>query len=189
MVYENILGVVLCGGKSVRMKRDKAFITYHTLPQYAYVANQLHNLCQNTVVSCNQSQLEKIADTHLAVTDNAGLMDIGPMRGLLSIFDAYPTFNYLVIGCDYPYLTLHDLEQLVTAKSDMDDVVCFGNNQNSFKEPTLALYDNRCTPLLWDYYYNSKFSLQQFLNTVNTKVILPTNANHIISINTEPNHD
>ena len=44
-------GLVLSGGQSSRMGRDKALIDYHGLPQYAYVYDLLLGFCDKVFIS------------------------------------------------------------------------------------------------------------------------------------------
>jgi molybdenum cofactor guanylyltransferase len=166
-----ITGVVLCGGQSVRMGRDKAFMTYHTLPQFVHVAEMMKPLCDAVFISCNPKQEELISQTYQTIIDNATFENAGPMTGVLSAFDKIKDNTLLVVGCDYPNFTVHDMKALLAARANGMDVVCFRNKSTGFDEPLLAIYEKQCAPLLLHYFQNGNTSLRHFLQTVNTKTI------------------
>lgn len=176
-----ILGVVLCGGQSVRMGRDKAFITYHEHPQYLHVSEMMKTICDDVVVSCNSNQLSEISQHNKVVLDNATFQNAGPMTGLLSVFECINDSALLVVGCDYPFFTEADMKSLMDAREPGIDVVCYHNRESGFDEPLLAIYEKQCASLLLSFYQNGQTSLQQFLKTVRTKRIVPNDLTHIES--------
>jgi molybdopterin-guanine dinucleotide biosynthesis protein A/nucleoside-triphosphatase THEP1 len=176
------IGVVLCGGQSVRMGRDKAFITYHSKQQYAYVADMMKPFCSNVFISGNLTQQAIISQQYLFVLDNATYKNTGPMSGVLSLFEQQKDSAVLVIGCDYPHFTQADMMALIDARADGIDVVCYHNSETNFDEPLLAIYEKQCAPLLLDFYQKGNTSLQQFLKTVRTKRIGTSKPIHITSV-------
>jgi nucleoside-triphosphatase THEP1 len=58
-----ITGLVLCGGQSVRMGSDKAFLEYHGKPQCYHLYDELQTIYNNVFISCNESQKQKSATT------------------------------------------------------------------------------------------------------------------------------
>lgn len=176
-------GVVLCGGKSVRMGRDKALITYHNNPQYAHIAALMRPYCKQVYISCRNDQKTVFNEQHQVITDSATFKDAGPLTGVLSAFEGLKNESLLVIGCDYPYFTTHDIMTLLQARQPGVDVVCYINSQSGFEEPLLAVYEKQCARLLTDFYHTGQTSLRHFLKTVNTKM-LPGNIKSITSIDT-----
>lgn len=179
---KKIHGVVLCGGQSVRMGRDKAFINYHSIEQYAFVADMMKPFCDDVIISCNQSQENKIAQHYKKIIDNATYGNAGPMTGVLSVFEQKNDSGILVIGCDYPYFTTTDMKALFDARDENFDVVCYHNPESGFDEPLLAIYEKQCAPLLLEFFKQGNPSLQQFLKTVRVKRIFPAEIKTIISI-------
>lgn len=179
---EDVFGMVLCGGQSVRMGRDKAFIQYHTKEQYAHVADIMRMFCKDVFISCNTQQEAKILEHYQTILDNATFANAGPMTGVLSAFNQLPHSSLLVVGCDYPYFTEADMKALVDARDNSFDVVCYHNPESGFDEPLLAIYEKQCAPLLLDFYTNGNTSLQQFLKTVKVKRVTPNAIKNILSV-------
>ncbi|MCU0440865.1 MAG: NTP transferase domain-containing protein [Bacteroidia bacterium] len=175
-------GLVLCGGQSVRMGKDKAMITYHELPQYAHVAQMLKSFCSDVMLSCNVQQKELFNQYYKLIEDNATFLNAGPMTGLLSAFQLHSDTGLLVVGCDYPYFTKADMKALMDTRDEQTDAVCYHNEASGFDEPLLAIYEKQCAPLLLKFYQNGQTSLQQFLKTIRTKRIVATNPQSLVSV-------
>jgi molybdopterin-guanine dinucleotide biosynthesis protein A len=177
-----LTGIVLCGGQSVRMGKDKAFIVYHQKPQYAHVADQLASFCQQVFISCNEQQKNSFNKDYKHIKDSATYSSSGPITGVLSAFENIQQSGLLVIGCDYPHLTLPDILTLVENRNKEHDVVCYHNPESGFDEPLLAIYEKQCAPILQHYHQSGQTSLRHFLSTVRTKRLLPVNNGRITSI-------
>lgn len=175
-------GLVLCGGQSVRMGRDKALIVYHQQEQYAHVAEMLKPICNEVFVSCNAKQKNTISKNYQTIEDSATFAQAGPMTGVLSAFERYPNVGLLVVGCDYPFLTKHDIQTLMDARESPFDIVCYQHPESKLDEPLIAIYEKQCAPLLVNYYRQGNTSLRHFIQQVNTKRLLPESIKRIQSI-------
>jgi molybdopterin-guanine dinucleotide biosynthesis protein A/nucleoside-triphosphatase THEP1 len=177
-----ITGVVLCGGQSVRMGRDKALIRYHSVEQYLYVTQLLKPFCDDVVISCNTMQQNNFSQDYTKITDNATFNNAGPMTGVLSVLEQLKNQSLLVVGCDYPYLNNADIKALIDARDEQSDVVCYHHPDSDFDEPLVAIYEKQCAPLLLQFFQKGQTSLRHFLSTVRTKRIDPVSAKSLTSI-------
>ncbi len=178
----NCVGIVLCGGQSVRMGRDKAFISYHQKPQYAFVADMMRSICADVFISCNEQQYVNMLQQYQLVVDNATYADAGPMTGVLSVFEQQKDAAIFVMGCDYPHFKEADMKALFDAREGEYDVVCYHNPETHFDEPLLAIYEKQCASLLLQFYQEGNTSLLQFLKNVRVKRITPSNLKSIQSV-------
>ncbi len=179
----NITCIILCGGKSSRMGRDKAFIPYHGMPQYLHLKNMTKSLCQDTCFSINDSQ-EHLFNGENYIVDKYHFH--GPLNGLLSAFDAYPLSHVLLLGVDYPLLKIDDLTALVANKEDHCDAVCYYHPEENIAEPLVALYDARCAAKLHNYVEKDmRPSIQGFLKSANVKKINLVKPHNMVSFDCE----
>lgn len=110
-----LFGLVLAGGRSTRMKSDKAMLVYHGRPQAAHTIDLLAAHCDQIFLSCRADQasmdgfagLPQLHDTHL---------NMGPLGGILTAMEAHPDAAWLVAACDLPYLDKAALETLVAGR-------------------------------------------------------------------------
>lgn len=177
-----ITGMVLCGGESSRMGKDKALLQYHQLPQYLHVAFMLKPFCNQVVLSCNSKQTGLFSNYFEIIPDNIMYTNAGPLTGLLSVFEKYPNQPVLAVACDYPYLTSSDLELLLKNRSTKYYAVCFKNPVTGFIEPLIALYEPACFDKLRMAYTRNQTSLRVFLQEVGVKTILPASLKSIESV-------
>lgn len=177
-----VKGIVLCGGQSVRMGRDKAFIAYTSLPQFARVSSMLSLLVNDVVISCNTAQKTMLSPFYQAIPDNATWLNAGPLTGILSVLEHGVESPILVIGCDYPHLALADMKALLSERSSAYDAVCFHNEASGFEEPLLAVYEPSCFNLMREAYHSGNTSLQQFLKTVRVKRLYAEDKQRIMSV-------
>ena len=76
-----LYGLVLAGGASKRMQRDKATLEYHGRPQLAWAFEFLSSRCERTFVSVRPDQVaDPLRARYPQVVDS--LRDIGPIAGI-----------------------------------------------------------------------------------------------------------
>lgn len=142
-----VYGVVLSGGVSSRMRRDKGSIDYHGTPQVRYAYRLLEGVCARTFVSIRSERaadplfegLEQIRDRFL---------EIGPMGGILSAMHAHPNAAWLVLGCDLPLVTKETLGELLAARDAMKLATCYESSTDGLPEPLCAIYEPGIRPRL-----------------------------------------
>ncbi len=119
MMHSNdFLGLVLCGGRSTRMGKDKGLMLSGKRTWVAQQYHKLHALGMSVAVSVNESQLsayQKVISYDQLVQDQPFHDLNGPLRGLLSAHLAFPDKHILCIPCDMPGLSQHFLSELMQA--------------------------------------------------------------------------
>ena len=95
-------GLVLAGGKSVRMGHDKGLISWHGKEQQYYIADLLKNLCNEVYISCRADQQKATDDQYHIIADT--FTGLGPYGAILSAFREKPDAAWLVVACDLPLL-------------------------------------------------------------------------------------
>ncbi len=142
-----IVGVVLVGGRSTRMRRDKGLLDYHGMPQREFVYQMLHELCLEVYCSCRQDQLEELnALDFKTIPDRYG--DKGPMGGLLSVFEDDPWTAKLVVAVDLPFLDHKTLQFLVKSRNPNAVATAFRNPVDYKPDPLLTIWEPRSYPLI-----------------------------------------
>ncbi|MDQ6610064.1 MAG: NTP transferase domain-containing protein, partial [Bacteroidota bacterium] len=63
-------GLVLAGGRSVRMKQDKGLLHWHGKEQRYYMADLLQQCCAEVFISCRQEQAQNISEKYKVITDD-----------------------------------------------------------------------------------------------------------------------
>ncbi|MEO6685408.1 MAG: NTP transferase domain-containing protein [Dyadobacter sp.] len=181
---KELYGLVFCGGQSTRMGTDKSLIDYHGKPQRYYVYEMLEWVCDKVFISCNSIQKESIAEPYKMLPDLPQYENIGPMAGLLTAFNYYPNRDFLVVGCDYPYITTKDLKEFAKSVNEEKIASAFYNQEHDLYEPLLAWYSQKSKNEILRMYDKSEFSLQHFLNENQAGKYHPARSKNLVSVDT-----
>lgn len=131
------LGVVLAGGRSRRMGRDKAALKHGDLSWLEHAAHRLAAVCHRVVVAGRQRATD---GEWLHVDDARGK---GPAAGILGASQSFPEDDLLVLACDLPAIPIELLRYVVersrstTTETPPDLVIPFVGERF---EPLCALY-------------------------------------------------
>jgi molybdopterin-guanine dinucleotide biosynthesis protein A len=110
-----MLGVVLCGGASTRMGRDKGLFPSENGTWAEMILDKLKDLGIPSAISLNKSQYELYATAFpntALIPDNDSLPLKGPLAAVLSVHVKYPTEDLFVVACDMPLLETVVLKEL-----------------------------------------------------------------------------
>ena len=183
-IKNKLYGLVVCGGSSSRMGFDKSTIVYQEEAQWLYIHNMLATFCDQVLISCNAGQAYQFGAGHKILADADGYKYIGPMAAILTAFSKYPGNDFLVVGCDYPFVSGQDLRSFLQSSKDSRIAAAFYNVEENLYEPLLALYTSKAGPLLLSLFEQGRHSLQYFLRTVDACKYFPTEKKIIKSIDT-----
>ncbi|SMD32699.1 Molybdopterin-guanine dinucleotide biosynthesis protein A [Reichenbachiella faecimaris] len=132
-------GLVLAGGKSTRMYRDKSEINYFGKSQKDFMFDLLDSVADKAFYSVRQDQLDPEAETQIADS----FIGLGPYGAILSAFRQNPNAAWLVTACDQPFLTKETLELLIAKRNPSKVATAFYNPETDFPEPLITLWEPR----------------------------------------------
>ena len=181
------MGLVIAGGESKRMGTDKGSLTYHEKPQryhlYDMLTGSIDSLCRTALISCNSDQTTSIAKEYEVIEDLPEYQNIGPMAGLLSAFSKFPNNDFLVVGCDYPFITSEHLKIFIKSIKRESLAAAFYNIDDKY-EPLLAWYSKEAGPALYQYFKDKRYSLQGFLKDCRAEKYKPESEIVMKSVDT-----
>ncbi len=174
-------GLVLAGGHSRRMGRPKSLLAYHSVPQYQHAVGLLAPYCEQVFISCRAEQQALFAG-YPTILDTPLYGDIGPLNGVLSAVAASPATAWLVLGCDYPFLELSDIQQLIAARNLHTLATVFANPETGKPEPLLGIYEAEVTQLLFDWFNLGNTSLRMLLEKQPVQLVAASHPLHLQSV-------
>ncbi|MGV3704680.1 MAG: molybdenum cofactor guanylyltransferase [Arcticibacter sp.] len=167
-----MLGVVLCGGESRRMGRDKGLLSAGSEAWAERAAFKLQMLGIPVLISINTSQIESyslVFQSDQLIIDS--VVAKGPLRGLFSVHEEHPLEDLLLLACDMVDMdvaTLQRLKESYVAKPWEFDYYTY--EREGFIEPLCAIYPARTLRLLRKRLQEgtlTQFSLQRLISQSN----------------------
>jgi len=138
-------GLVLSGGQSSRMKKDKGGLRYHVISQREYLCELLGKYCKSSFVSCNPQQAAEIVSLPL-IQDR--FLELGPLGGILSALQTDPNAAWLTVACDLPYLSENTIDFLVRHRNPSKIATAFFEPNGEFPEPLVTIWEPKSYPVL-----------------------------------------
>jgi len=137
-----LYGLILTGGKSNRMKEDKALLKYSEKPHALFLKDLITPFCKDVYLSAKEGQwsgstLEKVPTISDSVSGS------GPSIGIMSAFKKHAEANWLILACDLPYINEETIKELIHNYDPNKLGTAFKNKDKKFAEPLCTIY----TPL------------------------------------------
>ena len=145
-----LYGLVLAGGRSTRMKSDKASLPFNGKTQLENTYSLLRPLCAETFVSARREQHQAAAFSGYAtITDR--FMDLGPMAGILSAMTEHPTAAWYIVACDLPFLDSATLQHVISERHPYKLATAYISAYDGLPEPLCAIYEPAVHERLWQF--------------------------------------
>lgn len=175
-------GLVLIGGKSTRMNKDKSKLVYHNdLPQHEHLTNLLSAYCEKVFVSV-RDETQAAEYNNDIITDK--FINLGPYGGILSALQYNPNAAWLVVAVDLPYLDETTISNLVTNRNTSKAATCFIDPQNEFPEPLITIWEPRAYPILLEFLSKGYSCPRKALINSDVEVILERDVKALTNVNT-----
>lgn len=133
--------IVLAGGSSRRMERDKALLPVDGTTLIEFIIAQVENRFAEILVSVSSPEKFNFLPHKLVVDEKPGL---GPMMGIQSALLASANEKNFVIGCDIPRVNLFFLEDMVKKAENSEIVIPVSEGRRP--EPLFAVYSKTVQP-------------------------------------------
>ena len=175
-----LYGLVLSGGRSTRMKQDKATLRYHGKMQVIHAFELLSAHCEKVFLSNRQEQAHRypgfpqIHDLY---------QNLGPLSGILSAMTVFPDVAWLVLANDMPYVDTKTIQTLIHHRNPLKMAVAYQNPQHSFPEPLCTIYEPGMKSQLLKRFEMGRHSLRRALEHVDIQLLPPSNGFTLVDVN------
>jgi molybdenum cofactor guanylyltransferase len=178
-----LAGLVLSGGHSKRMHRDKATLVVDGQTQLARAMALLGEVCQNVFVSVRPDQTDDpTRSAYPQIVDQ--LQDIGPAAGILAAFAMRPDSAWLVAAVDLPLLDKATLSRLVIERDAGKMASAFISAHDGLPEPLCAIWEPASREPLSAFLSTGRSCPRKFLINHPTKLIPMGGSNTLANVNT-----
>lgn len=178
-----IYALVLAGGRSTRMKRDKAALAYHGRTQLEWAVAFLQPHVQRVFVSVRPDQInDPIRARFDQIVDTRD--DVGPIAGIMAAQAKYPDVAWLVLACDLPYLDDGTLTTLIAARQPQRLATAFRSSHDVLPEPLCAIYEPASREAILAHVASGKNCPRKFLINSDAHLLDEPNPHALDNVNT-----
>ncbi|MFP5040672.1 molybdenum cofactor guanylyltransferase [Parasediminibacterium sp. JCM 36343] len=168
-----MIGIVTCGGKSIRMGADKGLLLHQSKTWAANAADILSSADMQVFISIRAEQFDlynKIFETGTIILDET-LGIGGPMKGIFSAHLQFPQEDLFVLACDMLLMQPIMIAYLIgKSKTETGDAFVFTNNGSM--EPLCGVYTAGGLAKIDGLYRQQqleRFSMKYILSKMDTK--------------------
>lgn len=158
-------GIILSGGQSSRMKKNKAFLLLNEKTFIEETIEKLKTIVDEVIVVTNEPDLYKDLSAHV-VTDIIPKM--GPLSGIHAGL-TYATNEYsFIVACDMPFISTELGAHLLSVSKGFDVVV---PQIGEFLQPLHAVYGKGCIKPIEELLANDRRRIVAFYPSVKVNYI------------------
>lgn len=150
--------LILCGGRSKRMGRPKAFLPYGGTTMVNHILSTVRDLFAETFLVANEP--ESFEDFDVDVVKDI-LPYRGPLGGILSGLLVSQHSHAFVVACDMPLIDPKVVREMCSKRNEHDVIVA---SHEDGIEPLLGVYSKNCIRPLEESLFNGDLSLRDFLS-------------------------
>ena len=184
---ENIKScIVLCGGQSRRMGRDKGSMIIQDKPMIKHILSTLnHNIDEVIIVLNDQIRIDKYKefintkeyDYPITFVEDK-IKNKGPMPGIMSGLENISGNYSLVLPCDSPYVTQKYLKTIFNEiEKDYQAIVPYHDSENKLKtsEPLHSIYNKNAISTIEELISKDILHIKGLIEKIETKFVLIDN--------------
>ena len=143
MIYSRVTAVVLAGGRSIRMGRNKALLKLGNKTMIERVVEPLQTIFENIIIVTNMPKEYPMLKKVKFISDCVDMEEKNSLVGLYSGLIESKTDHIFVIACDMPFINTKLSEYMVDLLQDEDVIIPF---VDGYYQPLYAIYGKRCIP-------------------------------------------
>lgn len=157
-------GIILAGGKSSRMGKDKCFVKYRENFLIQSTIDAFLPLIETILISANNAKFNDFG--YVIVNDE--FQDCGPIGGIFSTLKKSPSDINIIAPCDMPFITTDLFRFLLDNLNDYDAVVPIFKGK---AEPLTGIYTKKILPIVKNQIETKNFKILNLLNSIKTNFV------------------
>ncbi|MGB9980635.1 molybdenum cofactor guanylyltransferase [Methanobacterium sp.] len=169
--------IILCGGRSRRMGKDKGSFVLNDKPMLLYVLNAIKDITNEIVlVLRDQKQinkykpiLENVSTSIKIVTDET--KDQGPLVGILTGLSHIDSEYAQILPCDSPFISESFVLKMfkIAETKQFDAVVPIWDDGHI--EPLHSIYRKDVLDIVRDLIKNERYDVKSLIDNLNVKYV------------------
>ena len=162
---DNCVGIILAGGRSRRMGKDKSLLDFHGRTLLQRIIDEHRKLLNDVYVIGKKTEYFENAT---GIYDK--IEDKGPIGGLFTALSEIKSDWYLISPCDMPFLNHIDLNELLEENIAGEYDAIIAESDKGY-EPLVATYNSNIFPLMQKNMENGNYAVRALFNQINKKYI------------------
>ena len=178
--------IILCGGRSRRMGRDKGSLIIKDKPMIKYILSTLNNEIDEAIIVLNDSKrIGKYKQFINSEEYNYQIKFIedkiknkGPISGILTGLENISTEYGIVFPCDSPFITKNTIKTLFNEiEGNIQAIVPYHDQKNKLKtsEPLHSIYNKNIIPIINNLILKDSLHIKGIIEKIDTKFVLIDN--------------
>jgi molybdopterin-guanine dinucleotide biosynthesis protein A len=176
---EQFTAIILAGGKSNRMGRDKALLPIRGSTLIESIINQIKDLFSEIIVSVSEKDKYEFLNYRVITDERQGE---GPLVAILSCLRASKNRINFVTACDTPDMDINFLKKLLYEGETFDIVV--PKYKNGKYEALLAVYTKNIIPVIEEELQRKSRKISPIFSRCKTKYVEMDNEKWYKNLNT-----
>lgn len=159
-----ITAIILAGGKSSRMKKDKGLVSFGKKTLIEQVIDSAKEITDNIIIITNNEAYRQFGYSCFEDV----MKEKGPLGGIYTGLVNSSTEKNLVVACDMPFLSINIFIGLIDQCRGLDALLA---EHKGKAEPLCAIYDRSCIPSFKKLLEQSQLKITDALAGLNTSFI------------------
>lgn len=160
---KKIIGIVLCGGKSTRMRTEKGLVKWKGKTLIEYSVDCLKKISDQVIISSNKACYDYI---NLPVIPDE-IENCGPIGGIYSCMNKFNADFYLVISCDVPNVPSDLFVDLLNNIGNSD--LIYAVDEDGKKQPLVAVYKRSSFNTVKNELMSGNYKMMKLLSLIQHK--------------------
>ena len=184
---ENIKScIILCGGQSRRMGRDKGSMIIQDKPMIKHILSTLNHQIDEVIIVLNdQTRIDNYNSfinpdeyTYPITFVEDKIKNKGPMPGIMTGLSQISSDYALILPCDSPYVSTNYITTIFTEIDDnYQAIVPYHDNENKLKtsEPLHSIYNRNIIPEIEKLVNDDILHIKGLIEKIDTKFVFIDN--------------
>ena len=175
--------IILAGGKSARMKENKALLPIQGVPLIQKIGQNLEQHFQEIIVSAQSAELFDFLPYRVVKDEQP---DQGPLMGVLCGLEASSNPINFVIACDIPEIDVPFLDRMMNYTNQYEIVVPMSGEDKY--EPLFSFYNKSVIPRIKDLLNQQIRKINKLFPLTKTKYIPLENTGWYYNLNSSEDY-
>lgn len=160
-----LTALILCGGKSTRMGRPKAFLPYRGTLMISHIIDLALQLFSEVLLVTNEP--DSFENLKIDIVKDI-IPNRGPLGGILSGLLIANHEQCFVLACDMPFVSSKLISEMIK-KGQKSDMLVLMHDKGI--EPLIGIYSKNCISALEEALFSGKTNLHEFASNLKPQVL------------------